>query len=99
MIISNYFSKYLILYFFILLISCYFSCHIFIGQRSIFAYFRSQKELRLLSQKLEQLQLQRLELEHHVKLLSANSLDLDMLEEEARKILGIAKKKEIIFYN
>ena len=38
----------------------------------------------------------RIELEHKVKLLRPGSLDKDMLEEEARKVLGVAKEKEEI---
>ena len=46
---------------------------------------------------LEILKAERLHLEHRVKLLSPESLDLDLLDEQARKLLGYSKVGETVY--
>ncbi|AGJ01933.1 Phosphatidate cytidylyltransferase [Rickettsia prowazekii str. NMRC Madrid E] len=46
---------------------------------------------------MKNLRAERVELEHNVKLLRTESLNKDMLEEQAKKILGIAAPNEQVF--
>lgn len=80
---------------FLLLLS-YILFHAFYGQRGIVSYFKLTNELELKLAELERLQSKHLQLEHQVKLLRSESLDLDMLDEVARKTLGLAKPTELI---
>ncbi len=49
-----------------------------------------------LRQQLATLQAQRFELENRTKRLSGKYLDLDLLDEQARKVLGLARGDEVI---
>ena len=75
----------------------YFSYHAISGERGLLALIQ-------LSQKIDQARLdldvthaQRLKLERNVKLMRDDSLDLDLLDEQARRLLGYAGKDEKIY--
>jgi cell division protein FtsB len=72
----------------------YFIAHSFTGDRGLIAYsnYRKQfKELNLKSQAIEQ---ELAVLDNKVVLLNSKSLDLDLVEELAKKNLGYAHRKE-----
>lgn len=75
----------------------YFVFHSFYGNRGIIAYFTLSQKLQKSYSELESLRAERVELEHKVKLLRPESLDQDMLDQEARRVLGIASPKEQVF--
>ncbi len=79
------------------LLLIYFVFHSFYGNRGIIAYFTLSQRLQKSYSELESLRAERVELEHKVKLLRPESLDQDMLDQEARRILGIASPKEQVF--
>jgi cell division protein FtsB len=58
-----------------------------------------ESEIVQVQQDLEIARDNRVEIEHNVKLLRPNSLDPDMLEEQAKKILGYAGKNEKVIVN
>lgn len=72
----------------------YFLYHTIYGNRGLISEIKSRKQVETALENLEELRAQRIESEHKVKLLRSGSLDKDMLEEEARKVLGIAKNAE-----
>lgn len=74
----------------------YFAYHALNGERGIYAYFKQSRNLEVSQAELVRLTKQRMELEKRVSLLSNSSLDLDLLEEEARRTLGSAKKGEVV---
>jgi cell division protein FtsB len=76
---------------------CYFAYHAINGERGILAFFKLNHQLDASENHLEQLRLERLNLEHTVSLLRPNSLDLDLLDEQARKILGYAGGDEKVY--
>lgn len=74
----------------------YFAFHAFHGERGLFALFRNEHQIEEASEELRKMRHQRMVLEKRVKGLRANALDLDLLDEQARSMLGLAKKTEII---
>lgn len=75
----------------------YFVFHAIYGNRGILAYFNLQQKIDKAEEELENIRAERLEMEHKVKSLKSESLDPDMLDEHARKSLGVAGKKEEAF--
>lgn len=75
----------------------YFIFHSLYGSRGILAYFKIQAEIEHSYANLELLRSERLEIENRVKLLRPGSLDKDMLDEQARNVLGVARSSEKVF--
>ncbi len=74
----------------------FFGWHANYGARS-FSYQESVREkLAMVKLERDRLRARREELEAHVKLLRAESLDADMLDESARRMLGYARPDEIV---
>lgn len=80
----------------ILLILLYFIFHAIAGNRGIIAYFRLNQQIEKKSEELDNLKAERINLEHKVKLLKS-PMDKDMLDEQARKVLGVARQNEKVF--
>ena len=93
--INNY--KKLLINVLLSLVLVYFVFHSFYGNKGIIAYFTLNQKLEKAYNELENLRAERVELEHKVKLLRPESLDRDMLDQEARRVLGIASPKEQVF--
>jgi len=81
----------------ILVLLLYFTFHSIYGNRGVVAYFKLQAELESTHNKLDMLRAERLEIENRAKLLRPESLDIDMLDEKARNILGIIAHNEQVF--
>lgn len=77
----------------------YFVYHTIEGNRGYLAKIKVEKDILVANEELEKLRASRVEIEHQVKLLRPETLDKDMLEEQARKILGVAKSEEEIVVN
>ena len=75
----------------------YFVFHAIYGNRGIVAYFKLSQNIEESEKEFESLKAERLEMEHKVKSLKSESLDRDMLDEQARKGLGVAGEKEQAF--
>jgi cell division protein FtsB len=80
----------------VLMVLTYFIFHSIYGARGVISYFRLKSELTVAHAQLEELRGERLEIENRAKLLRSDSLDLDMLEEKAKNILGLARPGEKI---
>jgi cell division protein FtsB len=72
----------------------YFTFHLLHGTMGYFALRGVNEKLSLTQNKFDKLLLERTALENRVKLLRPASLDLDMLDERARVVLGFAKPDE-----
>lgn len=70
--------------------------HVLSGERGVYALLKEQRKLDVLQAQLTQITAQRQALEKRVKLLSSDSLDLDLLDEESREVLGTAGKDEVM---
>lgn len=75
----------------------YFSYHMISGGRGIIAYFKLNNEISSLYAELEMVRAERINLEHKANLLKSKSLDIDLLEERAKEVLGYAKTQETLF--
>lgn len=76
----------------------YMGYNIFYGNRGVIALIQYDNKYTKVLEELEEAKSERLLLEHKVKLLKSSSLDLDMLEETAKKKLSLIKKDEIMVY-
>lgn len=74
----------------------YFAYHALNGERGLYAYFKQSRNLEISQSELARLTSERVELEQRVQSLNSGSLDLDLLDEEARRILGNANKNEVV---
>jgi cell division protein FtsB len=80
--------------FFILL--SYFLYHSISGERGLLAMVRLDQELARSQHELDILHSERLQQEHRVKLLRPESLDLDLLDQQARKLIGYSSSNEVV---
>ena len=81
-----------------LLAICYFSYHLVEGDRGLFAYLKLQQDIQSANAELMISEQEKSKLEKRVSLLRPENLDLDMLEERARDVLGLAHPDELVIY-
>ncbi len=70
--------------------------HVLSGEHGVYALLKEERRLEILKAELNQVSGERKELEHRVHLMSSGSLDPDMLDEQARKILDDAQENEVV---
>jgi cell division protein FtsB len=80
------------------LVLFYLGFHTVSGERGVFALFKETRRLETLNVELAEVAAKREALDKKVRLLSSNSLDLDMLDEQARQVLGMAGKDEVVIF-
>lgn len=78
------------------LLSVYFSYSALNGQYGLFNQFHLKAQKNVLVTDLKAIELKNSILEKKVLRLSNKFLDLDLLDQQARKFLGLAKSNEII---
>lgn len=81
------------------LIIAYFSYHMVQGDRGLFAYLKLNHEIEKAQATLQITESEKQILENRVKLLNPSELDLDMLDERSRNVLGLAHPDEIVIYS
>ncbi|AIL65160.1 Septum formation initiator [Rickettsiales bacterium Ac37b] len=81
----------------ITVLSSYFIYHAINGERGILAFIRLTHLTNKTNIELENVRAERIVLEHKVNLMRSESLDLDLLDEQARKILGYSDANEIVY--
>jgi cell division protein FtsB len=74
----------------------YFAYHLVHGEKGYFAWRGLQQKVTVAEVQLEQKQGERIALENRVKRLRPESLDLDMLDERSRVVLGFARPREFV---
>lgn len=74
----------------------YFLYHAVHGERGLFAYASLSEQVEQARAELAALRTDREALEHDVRLLRPNSLDLDMLEERARAVLNYVDEQDVV---
>ena len=77
-------------------VAFYFIYHALHGERGLFAYAREQRELAQLQSELKTTKATREKLELRVSHLRDGSLDLDLLDEQMRRMLGVMKPGEVV---
>jgi cell division protein FtsB len=76
----------------------YFVYHSIEGDRGLTAYVRLTERLGQSHAQYDEVHAERMALERRVKLLRADSLDPDLLEERARLILNYSRPDEIVIF-
>ena len=79
-----------------LFLGAYFAFSAIQGNHGIFKRIQAEAQAEELQKHLEALETQLIEMENKTRRLSDNFLDLDLLDERARKVLGMARADEII---
>ena len=79
--------------FFIFLYLVYFLVY---GQRGLLQYFYLSKQNKEYNERLSQLTSENQYLSNRIKKLQPNTVDLDFLDEQVRKKLGLIDKNEIV---
>ena len=82
----------------LLFAACFFyiGFHALNGDRGIYALLKEQRKLELTVAETGRVSDSRRELEHRVRMLNSESLDIDLLDEEARRVLGYAGENEAV---
>jgi len=81
-----------------LLVMIYFGYHIVQGERGLFSWMRLRQKVAESEHHLSVIQSEKETLERQVYLLRPDSLDQDMLEERARKVLNWGYPGEVVIY-
>lgn len=79
-----------------LIIVAYVIYHILSGNRSVFVYFNKKAIIDRKIQYLEDIKTRTAEIENKINRLQDSSIDPDLLDEEARKILGKSESGDIV---
>ena len=73
---------------------CYFSFHILMGERSYLKLVQTQSKIEMLNAEYQEIKSARVSLEERVVRMRPGSVDMDLLEERARKVLGYVRENE-----
>lgn len=76
----------------------YFGYHLVNGERGLLAMAQLQREVMIADQNLAEAEATRKIWERRVSLLRNQSLDPDMLDERARRMLNYARKDDVIVF-
>jgi len=82
----------------VVFIMFYLIFHAISGERGLFALFTETRRLDELKIELADVRAKREALETKAHRLSDTSLDLDLLDEQARQVLGMAGKNEVVYF-
>ena len=74
----------------------YFAFFTINGERGLRRYLHLRQEIEYAEQVAAKYSQEKALLEEKIKLMSSSSLDLDMLDERARKVLNLVKKDEFV---
>jgi cell division protein FtsB len=75
----------------------YFIFHAIYGNRGILAYYSLSHQIEEAEKELDVVKAETMEIDHKVNSMRPESLDPDMLDEQARKNLGVASSTEKAF--
>jgi cell division protein FtsB len=76
----------------------YFAFHIVQGDRGLIALWQLHRQIEQADLALTDVNVKRAMLEHRVRLLSAEQLDDDMLDQRVREMLNLARPDELVIY-
>jgi cell division protein FtsB len=81
---------------FVIALMGYFSYAAIQGKYGLFRLIQVEAQSQTLMRELAELQVERSIIENKTRRLSTDYLDLDLLDEQARKVLGMARGDEIV---
>lgn len=76
----------------------YLGFHAVSGERGALALFKESRKLETIRADLEAVKSERELLDKKVKRLSDSSLDLDLLDEQAKFVLGMVGRNEVVYF-
>ena len=76
----------------------YFGFHAFQGEFGIYSKYRLEERTAALRAELGDVRKERRLIEHRVQLLADGTLEKDMLEEQARRSLNLARGDELVIF-
>jgi cell division protein FtsB len=85
--------------FLLIFIMFYLGFHAVSGERGVMALFKETRKLEIVNAELTEVRAKREAMERKVHLMSDSSLDLDLLDEQVRRVLGMANKNEIVYFD
>jgi cell division protein FtsB len=74
----------------------YFAYHMVQGDRGLLAWWQLRYQIEAADQDLARVTDERAQLTHRISLMRPESLDLDMLDEETRDVLALARPNELL---
>ena len=77
----------------------YFAYHTLQGHRSLITYVHLENELALAELELAAAAQRRLRLERRVALLRPENIDRDILDEQARRVLGLGHADDVVIFH
>ncbi len=80
----------------VIALMCYFSYAAIQGKYGLFRLIQVEAQTQTLERELAELQIERAIIENKTRRLSTDFLDLDLLDEQARKVLGMARGDEVV---
>lgn len=75
----------------------YFSYHMVSGEKGILAMINLTQQINSAEMEANKIRIEREEIEHRVNMMSPKSLDADLLDEQARHMLGYKGKGEVVY--
>ncbi len=75
---------------------CFFAFHALQGEYGLFALIQADSRVAELEIELAEVQTERIAAENRTRRLSDNYLDVDLLDERARIVLGYARQDELL---
>lgn len=90
--------RHILLYGFTGFIMAYFAYHALSGSKGVWALYRISGDISEAQSRLDVVRAERMALEARVAGMYEKTLDLDLLDEQARSTLGLAGKDEIVMY-
>src|ERR1051325_10123557 len=74
----------------------YLAFHVVSGEHGVYALLRNERELEILKAELASVQAKNKEMKKRVHHMSDSALDLDMLDEQSRRLLDDAGPNEVV---
>jgi cell division protein FtsB len=75
----------------------YLFSHVIRGERGVMSLLELSTKSKELQKELDLIRSERITIEHKVEALRSDSLDLDLLDEQARKIIGLSDPQEVVY--
>lgn len=81
-----------------LFVMMYLGFHAVTGEHGALALFRETHRLQVLQGELAEITQKNQEMSTKVRLMSSDSLDLDLLDQQVRRVLGVAGRNETVYF-
>lgn len=83
----------------LLFVTLYFSYYLLRGEKGILSLLEKRKNLENLHSNYNEVKLEKIDIENQVHFLNDKTMDLDLIDELARKNLGFIKEGEIVVFD